>query len=81
MCIQCRGFAMRTNIVLDEKLVRKAMKLSRAKTKRDVVHLALTEYVAARERTVRIMEFFGSDVIDPDYDYKAARAGEARRES
>lgn len=69
---------MRTNIVLDEKLVRKAMKLSRAKTKRDVVHLALSEYVAARERTARIMEFFGSEVIDPDYDHKAARAGEAR---
>ncbi|MGH8273649.1 MAG: type II toxin-antitoxin system VapB family antitoxin [Gammaproteobacteria bacterium] len=66
---------MRTNIVLDDKLVRKAMKYSRAKTKRDVVDIALREYVRSRERTRRIMEFFGSDAIDPDYDYKAARAG------
>ncbi|MGH8272618.1 MAG: type II toxin-antitoxin system VapB family antitoxin [Gammaproteobacteria bacterium] len=69
---------MRTNIVLDDELVQKAMKYSRTKTKRDVVNLALREYVQSRERTRRIMEFFGSDVIDPSYDYKAARAGDAR---
>jgi len=68
---------MRTNIVLDDELMRKTMKYSHAKTKRDAVNLALREYVDSRERTQRIMEFFGSDVIDPDYDYKAARAGEA----
>lgn len=65
---------MRTNIVLDDKLVSKAMKLSQAKTKRDVVNLALKEYVESRERAqVDIMEFFGSDLIDPNYDYKASR--------
>lgn len=69
---------MRTNIVLDDELVHKAMEYSHAKTKRDVVDFALREYVESRERTERIMAFFGSDVIDPDYDYKAARAGEAR---
>ncbi|MDN5864050.1 MAG: type II toxin-antitoxin system VapB family antitoxin [Gammaproteobacteria bacterium] len=53
------------------------MKVSRAKTKREVVVPALREYVASRERR-RILEMFGSDVIDPNYDYKAARAGEAR---
>ncbi|WP_022978171.1 type II toxin-antitoxin system VapB family antitoxin [Nevskia ramosa] len=67
---------MRTNIVLDDKLVSKAMKLSQAKTKRDVVNLALKEYVESRERK-RILEMFGSDCIDPTYDYKAARAGQA----
>jgi len=66
---------MRTNIVLDDKLVSKAMKLSQAKTKRDVVNLALKEYVESRERTAGLMEFFGSNVIDPAYDYKAARSG------
>ncbi|MGH8272673.1 MAG: type II toxin-antitoxin system VapB family antitoxin [Gammaproteobacteria bacterium] len=69
---------MRTNIVLDDELVEKAMEYSHVKTKREAVNLALREYVDRRERTRRIMEFFGSDVIDPDYDYKAARAGEAR---
>jgi hypothetical protein len=68
---------MRTNIVLDDKLLKKVMKLSQAKTKRDAVHAALKEYAESRERTASIMEFFGSDVIDPAYDYKAARAGTA----
>jgi len=68
---------MRTNIVLDDKLVKKAMKLSNAKSKREVVNLALKEYVEAQERLTTMKEFFGSGGIDPAYDYKAARAGEA----
>jgi Arc/MetJ family transcription regulator len=36
----------RTNIVLDERLVRQAMQLSGTKTKRQVVDLALRELVA-----------------------------------
>ena len=36
----------RTNIVLDERLVRQAMRMSGAKTKRQVVDLALRELVA-----------------------------------
>ncbi len=68
---------MRTNIVLDDELVSKAMQYSKATTKRDAVHLALKEFVASRER-LGILEMFGSDCIDPSYDYKAARAGEAR---
>lgn len=64
---------MRTNIVLDDKLVKKAMKLAQAKTKREVVNIALKEYVHSRER-LKILEMFGSDGIDPGYDYKAARS-------
>lgn len=36
----------RTNIVLDDRLVEQAMKLSGAKTKKQVVDLALRELVA-----------------------------------
>jgi Arc/MetJ family transcription regulator len=36
----------RTNIVVDERLVRQAMQLSGTKTKRQVVDLALRELVA-----------------------------------
>ena len=36
---------LRTNIVLDDKLVREAMKLANVKTKREVVDLALRRYV------------------------------------
>lgn len=66
---------MRTNIVLDDKLVKKAMKLSKASSKREVVDLALREFVEAQERITAFKEFFGSGGIDPNYDYKAARAG------
>lgn len=36
---------MRTNVVLDEKLVREAMRLSGMKTKKEVIHLALESLV------------------------------------
>ena len=38
----------RTNIVLDERLVQRAMQLSGARTKRQAVDLALRELVARR---------------------------------
>ncbi len=40
--------AVRTNIVLEETLVRKAMKVLGAKSKREAVHLALKEVVDRR---------------------------------
>ncbi len=68
---------MRTNIDIDGKLIGKAMKLVRARSKRETVAIALQELIASRERR-HILDMFGSDCIDPAYDYKAARAGEAR---
>lgn len=67
---------MRTNIVLDEKLVRKAFKQSPGvKTKRDLVQKALQEYVARRERPQSdFSDFFGIDLIDPAYDPKNSRS-------
>lgn len=41
---------MRTNIVLDEALVNEAMKLSNAGTKKEVVDLALRNFVAQLKR-------------------------------
>ena len=41
---------MRTNIVLNEKLVNEAMRLSNAHTKKEVVDLALQSYVAQLKR-------------------------------
>jgi Arc/MetJ family transcription regulator len=66
---------MRTNIVLDDDLVQEAMAVSGAKTKREVVDRALREMVA-RARRRDLMDLYGSDGIDPDYDYKRARAGD-----
>ena len=41
---------MRTNIVLDDKLVKRAQKLTGIKTKREVVHEALRTLVLLREQ-------------------------------
>ena len=65
---------MRTNIVLDDKLVKEAFRVSDAKTKRELVDLALREFVAARKRR-DIRDLFGRVGLDPSYDYKKARIG------
>jgi len=67
---------MRTNIVLNDDLVTEAMQLTKLKTKREVVDLALRELVASRKRP-DLRDLFGADLISPDYDYKEARAGRA----
>lgn len=41
---------MRTNIVLDDKLIERAQKLSGIKTKREVVEQALRTFVQLREQ-------------------------------
>lgn len=41
---------MRTNIELDDQLVKQALQISNLKTKKDVVHEALKQYVASLKR-------------------------------
>jgi Arc/MetJ family transcription regulator len=41
---------MRTNIVLDLELLKVAFRFSKAKTKRELIHQALQEYVANHGR-------------------------------
>ena len=65
---------MRTNIVLDDDLVKEAFRHAPVKTKRELVDLALREFVAARKRR-DLRELFGRGGIRPDYDYKALRIG------
>ncbi|MCC8999563.1 MAG: type II toxin-antitoxin system VapB family antitoxin [Candidatus Contendobacter sp.] len=69
---------MRTNIVLDDDLINKAMQLANVKTKREAVNLALQRFVAHQKQR-RILELVGQELIDPAYDYKAARAGDDPR--
>ncbi|OZB35927.1 MAG: DUF2191 domain-containing protein [Halothiobacillus sp. 14-56-357] len=68
---------MRTNIVLDDKLVDEAMRLVGGRTKREVVDMALRELVA-RRRQRELLDLVGQDLIDPDYDVRAVRAGMLR---
>jgi Arc/MetJ family transcription regulator len=65
---------MRTNIVLNDFLLESAMRLSGAKTKREAVEMALSEYVEKRERK-NLFDLFGQGLIADDYDYKALREG------
>ena len=64
--------SMRTNVELDADLVGEAQTLSGIKTKRAVIHMALSEFVAHRKR-LDLRELEGSDLLDPDYDHKASR--------
>ena len=65
---------MRTNIVLDDKLVTRAMKLAGVKTKREIIHSALREFVENRSRP-DVRELFGIGGLDPEYSHKKLRAG------
>jgi hypothetical protein len=62
---------MITNIDIDESLLSEAMKVSGARTKREVVDRALRDMVARAKRP-RFRDFFGVGDIDPDYDPKAS---------
>jgi len=55
----------RTNIDLDEELLREAHKLSGLKTKREVVNLALAAYVRYEKRK-GILRFKGSGLWEGD---------------
>lgn len=61
---------MRTNIDLDDKLVGEAMQLSGAKTKKEVVDLALRAFVKAK-RKMSILDLAGQIDFAKDYDPKA----------
>jgi Arc/MetJ family transcription regulator len=65
---------MRTNIVLDDDLVEEALKYAHVKTKKDLVHLALLEFVEQHKRA-DVRQLRGKGMIDPSYDYRAARRG------
>ncbi len=71
---------MRTNIVLDDALVRQAMKLTGARTKREVVHLALKSLIERHSRK-NLLELAGTIDFAPDFDHKALRGlrGDAGR--
>src|SRR5262249_1143994 len=67
------GVLMRTNIVIDPKLVREAMKLAGARTMREAVDIALRRFVqSGRQR--KLLDLHASGGVRKDYDYKRARS-------
>jgi Arc/MetJ family transcription regulator len=76
MCIVRRKWRciMRTNIVLDDELVKEAMALSGAKTKKELVTNALKEFVRTRKRR-NLLELDGKIDFTENYDHKRLREG------
>lgn len=66
---------MRTNVNLDEELVKEAFKLSRAKTKKDLIHEALEEFVRSRRR-LDLLDLDGRIEFAKGYNYKQMREEE-----
>ena len=63
---------MRTNIVLDDILIKEAIRLSGAKTKKEAVAIALQEFVANKKR-LNLLDLSGKIKFAKDYDYKNLR--------
>ena len=65
---------MRTNIVLDDELLKKAFRYSRAKTKRELIHEVLEKFVENQSR-MDLRKLKGKIKFKDNYDYKALRKG------
>lgn len=64
---------MRTNIVIDDLLIEQALKLSKLKTKKEIIHKALEEFVKNRKR-LDLRKIKGKINLAEGYDYKALRS-------
>ena len=64
---------MRTNIVLDDDLVQQGFALTGMRTRRALVHLALSELVRRRRRKKDLLDLAGKVKLHPDFDHKAMR--------
>lgn len=65
---------MRTNIVIDDAIMRTAMEVSGIRTKKGVVEQALQELIARRTRK-NLGDLRGKICFADDYDYTTHRKG------
>ena len=65
---------MRTNIDLDDKLVKEAFNYANVSTKKELINLALKEFVETYKR-LNPREIKGEIKFEKDYDYKKLREG------
>ena len=70
---------MRTNIELDDKLIAKVMKKTGASSKREAVHLALSEIAKEPPDYSEVLKMFGSGAVAPRYDPKDPAADLPKR--
>jgi Arc/MetJ family transcription regulator len=69
--IQLEGI-MRTNIVIDDELLNEAFSVSNAKTKKDLIHEALREFIRLKKRK-NLTDLAGSIKFYKNYDHKKLR--------
>ncbi len=65
---------MRTNVVLDDNLVRNALTISGISTKKELITVALKEFIKNRSR-FDIRDLKGKISFGNGYDYKSLRKG------
>lgn len=63
---------MRTNIDIDDKLMAEAFKLTIVKTKKELIHIALKEFIENHNRK-NLMDLKGKIKFAENYDYKNMR--------
>jgi Arc/MetJ family transcription regulator len=63
---------MRTNVVIDDRLIEEAFALTRLKTKRDLIKTALQELIVNRKK-MDLRKIKGKIRFDDDYNYKEMR--------
>ena len=63
---------MRTNIVLDDQLLDEAFEVTGARTKKEVVHIALQELVKSRKKKP-LTDLAGKIQFRSGFDHKAMR--------
>lgn len=63
---------MRTNIEIDDDLIKEAFSLTEVRTKKELVHLALQEFVKAKKKK-DLLELSGKIQFSEGYDYKSLR--------
>jgi len=64
---------VRTNIVLNDDLVREATMLTGITTKRELVEVALRELIHSKKKK-NLFDLVGQIDFDDNYDYKSTRA-------
>ena len=69
----CGGDVLATNLELDDRLIRQAVKLGGHRTKKAAVTQALLEYVSHLKQE-GILDLFGKVDFEADYDPKRQRA-------
>jgi len=71
MCVEVIPVA--TNLQVDDRLIVRAVKLGRHKTKKEAVTQALVEYINHLQQQ-KILSLFGTVDYDLKYNYKKQRA-------